>query len=710
VRQLDQLYPHLREEERAPGATSTIGALVEHLDLATVIKVSQAVSGEIVLEKLIDTLMRTAIEHAGAERGLLILPRGVEQRIAAEATTSGDSVIVRLPEATLAEAAVPESIVHYVVRTQESVILDDASAQNPFSPDSYIRQHHARSILCLPLTNQGKFIGLLYLENNLTPHVFTPTRIAVLKLLAAQAAISLENTRLYRDLEEREAKIRRLVDANIIGISIWNLEGEIIEANEAFLHMVKYSREDLVSGRVRWTDLTPPEWRENDERALAEIKVTGTLQPFEKEFFRKDGTRVPVLLGAAMIEAGGNEGVAFVLDLSEQKLGEEALRRKEACLAQAQRMSRTGNFWWKVSTGEFIWSDELYRILEYDQTVRPSAELVSQRVHPEDRDIVEKMIDRVIREAVNTDFEHRLLMPDGSVKHVHILFEAIVGDSESREFVGTIMDVTARKQAEEELRKAQAELAHVARITTLGELTASIAHEISQPLGAAVNSASACLRWLAAHNLEEARQSASRAVQNGQRAGEIIKRIRALVQKTPPQKEWVGINEIIDEVIAMASSEVQRNHVSLRTALANDLPFFRGDRVQLQQVLLNLIVNAIEAMREVAEGPRRLLVRSEKATEVHSESGASAANYITEAGVESTHVLISVEDSGRGLDLKSLGRLFDAFYTTKPQGLGMGLAISRSIVEAHGGRLWAANTGEGAVFHLALPIRDGGRV
>jgi GAF domain-containing protein len=215
VRQLDQLYPHLRQQEPAPGPTSTIDAPVEHLDLATVIKVSQAVSGEIVLEKLIDTLMRTAIEHAGAERGLLILSRGVEQRIEAEAITSGDTIIVRLREAFGAEAAVPESIVHYVVRTQESVILDDASAQNPFSADAYIRQHRARSILCLPLINQAKLIGMFYLENNLTPHVFTPTRIAVLKLLASQAAISLENTRLYRDLEEREAKIRRLVDANI---------------------------------------------------------------------------------------------------------------------------------------------------------------------------------------------------------------------------------------------------------------------------------------------------------------------------------------------------------------------------------------------------------------------------------------------------------------------------------------------------------------
>jgi GAF domain-containing protein len=241
------------------------------------------VSGEIVLEKLIDTLMRTAIEHAGAERGLLILQRGAEQRIEAEATTSGDGIIVPLREASLAEAIVPEAIVNYVVRTQESVILDDASAQSPFSADIYIRRHHARSILCLPLINQAKLIGLLYLENNLSSHVFTPTRIAVLKLLASQAAISLENTRLYSDLEEREAKIRRLVDANIMGIYIWNLQGEILEANEAFFHVLGYSREDLLSGGMRWADLTPPEWRDRDEQADAELKLTGTIQPFEKE-------------------------------------------------------------------------------------------------------------------------------------------------------------------------------------------------------------------------------------------------------------------------------------------------------------------------------------------------------------------------------------------------------------------------------------------
>src|SRR6202035_1688833 len=331
VRQLDTLYPQLREQEPVPGPTSTIGASVEQLDLATVIKVSKAVSGEIVLEKLIDTLMRIAIEYAGAERGLLILPRGIEQRIEAEATTSGDTITVRLGEALMAEAAAPESIIHYVARTQESVILDDASAENAFYTDTYIRQHHARSILCLPLINQAKLIGLLYLENNLAPHVFTPTRIAVLKLLASQAAISLENTRLYRDLAEREAKIRRLVDANIMGIFILNFDGGILEANNAFLHMVGYDREDLVSGRVRWTDLTPPEWLDRDERRwLPELKATGSLQPFEKEYFRKDGSRVPVLIGAATFEGGGNQGLAFVLDVTERKRAEQALRESEA--------------------------------------------------------------------------------------------------------------------------------------------------------------------------------------------------------------------------------------------------------------------------------------------------------------------------------------------------------------------------------------------
>jgi PAS domain S-box-containing protein len=327
----------LRKEEPPVAAPAgTIGAPVEQLDLATVIKVSQAVSGEIVLDKLIDTLMRTAMAQAGAERALLILSPGAGERVAAEATTDGDTVNVQLCDEAVTTIALPESVLHYVLRTQESVLVDDASAENSFAADPYVRQHRARSILRLPLVTQAKLIGMLYLENNLAPHVFVPARLAVLKLLASQAAIALENTRLYRDLAAREAKIRRLVDANIIGIFVWQVDGAILEANDAFLGMMGYEREDLISGRLRWTDLTPPKWREADEQALAQVVNTGRAQPFEKEYVRKDGRRVPVMVGGTSFEAGGKEGVAFVLDLTERKRAEEEARESERRYREVQ--------------------------------------------------------------------------------------------------------------------------------------------------------------------------------------------------------------------------------------------------------------------------------------------------------------------------------------------------------------------------------------
>ncbi|HET9376100.1 MAG TPA: ATP-binding protein [Chthoniobacterales bacterium] len=587
VKQLSERYPAI-EEQAAVRPTITIGTSVEQLDLETVMKASHAVAGEIVLEKLIKTLMMIAVEHAGAERGLLILSHGEDLRIAAEARTGHDGVDVQLQDALVTPSELPDSLLRYVIRTQESVILDDAPVQNLFLEDGYVREQHPRSVLCLPLVKQAKLIGVLYLENKLVPRAFTPKRLAMLELLASQAAISLENTRLYRGLEERESKIRRLVDANIMGIYIWNLQGEILEANEAFLHLLGYSREDLVSDGMRWTDLTPSEWRDRDEQAQAELKATGTIQPFEKEYVRKDGSRVPVLLGCATFEGSGNEGVAFVLDLSKQKCAEDE-----------------------------------------------------------------------------------------------------------------------RKRAEDALQEAQAALAHVTRVTTLGELIASIAHEINQPLGAVVNNASACLRWLAAQNLEEARESATLVIANGHRAGEIIGRIRALAKKAPPQKDWLDLNQTIGEVIAMASSEVRRNRISLQTQLANDLPLIRGDKIQLQQVILNLLINAIEAIAGVSAGPRELLVSSEKVAEIPGESPEDRFADKALAEAPFTHVLIAVRDSGPGLDPKDLDRLFEAFYTTKPHGLGMGLAISRSIIEAHGGWLWAkANAPKGAIFQFALPIGE----
>lgn len=272
---------------------------------------------------------------------------------------------------------------------------------------------------------------------------------------------------------------------------------------------------------------------------------------------------------------------------------------------------------------------------------------------------------------------------------------------------GISTDITERKWAEEAWRKAQAELAHVTRVATLGELMTSIAHEINQPLGAIANNASACVRWLASRNLEEARRSASLVIADAHRAGEIIGRIRALAKKAPPQRSWLDLNETIAEVIAMAHGELKRNGVLLQTRLANDLPRIMGDRIQLQQLILNLVINAIEAMNEASEGLRELSVSSEKVTAMPGESEQDRLEVETLAEAQPAHVLVSVGDSGPGLDPKDLGHLFDAFYTTKPQGLRMGLAISRSIVEAHGGRLWAtANVPKGALFQFTIPIWD----
>ena len=336
VRQLEELYPHLKVDKSIPDSTATIVTPIEQLDLATVIRVSQAVSGEIVFEKLINTLMSSAIQHAGADRGLLILPRGDKYQIEAEATTSSDHVNVVLKQARVTGADLPKSVFHYVLRTKESVLLHDASSQNSFSADDYIRDHRPRSVLCLPILKQTGLIGVLYLENNLTTAAFTPARMVFLTLLASQAAISIENASLYRELAEREARIRRLVDANIIGIFFWDVQDRIVEANDAFLRMVGLDRKNLVSNGVRWMDLTRTDWHQ------LQLKERGSLQPFETELFREDGSLVPVLIGVATLEQGGYQGVAFVLDLTERKRAADALGALQRDLAHANRVATMG--------------------------------------------------------------------------------------------------------------------------------------------------------------------------------------------------------------------------------------------------------------------------------------------------------------------------------------------------------------------------------
>ena len=371
---------------------------------------------------------------------------------------------------------------------------------------------------------------------------------------------------------------------------------------------------------------------------------------------------------------------------------EEALRRSEAYLAEAQKLSHTGSFGWDVSSGKIYWSQETFRIFEYDPPTEPTLELVFHRTHPEDRALVRQIIDRVSHERKDFDFEHRLLMPNGSVKYLRVVGRPSKDESGSFEFVGAVTDITERKRAEEELRQkevslreAQTELAHVSRVTTLGELAASIAHEVNQPLAGIATNASAGLRWLAGElpNLDEAREAIRRIIRDGNRAGDVVSRMRALFKKACTAMEWLDINEAIEEVVILTQSEARRNKVALRMELAADLPSVMGDRVQLQQVVVNLILNAIEAMSTVEDRARDLVIRTQRG--------------------EGDEVGVSVQDSGIGLDPKNVERIFDAFHTTKPDGLGMGLSISRSIVERHGGRLWAvSNDGPGATFRFTL--------
>jgi PAS domain S-box-containing protein len=687
VRQLEQLHPDLRDASVPTFPTTTIGAPVEQLDVGTVLKAAQAVSGEIVLGKLIKTLLRIAIEHAGAERGLLILFEGGEPRIEAEATTGRGRVEVTLRQAAVASAELPQSVLRYVIRTRESVILDDALPQNPFSADEYLRQKHARSVLCLPLVKQAKLIGVLYLENKLASHVFTPARISLLELLASQAAISLENARLYSDLQDREARIRRLVDSNIIGIMIGDARGHIIEANEAFLDLLGYGREDLVSDRIRWTKLTPSEWAAADQDAIAQLNATGTCKPYEKEYFRKDGSRVPVLVGGAFFEEKRDEGVVFVIDMTERKRAEEALRESEERFRTLVQFS-FDVYWESDAQHRFIRQEFAEGLADPPP---PGSEIGKTRwevpyLEP-DAEAWRKHRETLEAHLPFRDFEIARPASDGGKRYISV--SGLPVFDKAGRFIGyrgVARHITERKRAEEALRDMQMQLAHANRVATMGQLSASIAHEVKQPITAAVTYALAARRFLSAEppNFREVDDALSLIVKEGNRAGEVVARIPALIKKVPARKDAVAINDAILEVIALTRTEAANNSVSVRTELAEGLPRVQGDRVQLQQVLLNLIINAIEAMRDVGEEERELFISTRN---------------------EPDGVSVGVRDSGPGLAPETLEYVLSRpSYTTKPGGLGMGLSICRSIIEAHGGRLWtSANPPRGASFQFVLP-------
>ena len=563
LKQFDARYPHLRERERVVSGSgiATIEKPVVQLDVETVGRASKTLSSVMILPSLLEKLMRLAVEHAGAERGLLILVHAGEPHVEAKALTGHGSVEVVVQSARVMPSDLPQSTLHYVLRTGQRVVLDDASAEGLHSQDEYVRSNQPRSVLCLPIFREEDVIGVLYLENNLTTRAFTADRVAVLDFLASQAAIWLENARLYSDLQ-----------------------------------------------------------------------------------------------------------------------------RSETWLREAQYLSATGSFYWHVTTDEIAFSAQTYRLYELDPNEPITPALIAARYHPEDLPLLEEMIAIARGPATDLDYRLRMLMPDQSVKHFHLVAHATRDAHGEVEYIGAVQDVTQRHLAEEALGKARSELAHVARITTLGVLTASIAHEVNQPLLGIVTNASTCLRMLAAEppNIEGARKTAQRSIRDGHRAADVIKRLRALFGQKGTITEMVDLNEAAREVLSLSSIELQRSRVVLQIDLAADLPPVLGDRVQLQQVMLNLLLNASDAMIDVHNRPRQLAIAT--ALDEHDE------------------VRLTVRDTGMGLAAEGMDRLFEAFYTTKAGGMGMGLSVSRSIIESHRGRLWAsANDGPGATFSFSVP-------
>jgi PAS domain S-box-containing protein len=557
VRHLEELYPQIKAEKTSSD-THTILASVEQLDLATVIRVSEAVSSEIEQEKLIDTLMRTAIEHAGAQRGLLILVRDGEPRIEAEATTVRGGIEVALRHAAITPCDLPQSALHYVTRTRESVLLDDASTDKVYSKDEYIGRKRPKSVLCLPIVKQKKLVGALYLENNLMPRVFTPDRVVVLQLLASQAAISLENSALYTDLQLQVGLLQRLP------VSAW------------------------------------------------------TLKP--------DGT--PDFVNQGWLEFSGQ-------------------------------------------TLDFVRS-------------HPAAWMAA--IHPEDREIAAKSFWEGIHSGQDFAFETRSLRTLDATYRWHLRQAVVLRDADGKvlKFVGTTTDIDDQKRTEEALRQAQGDLARINRATTMGELTASLAHELSQPIGGAIINANVCLQSLERDepDFDLLRKAVGRFVRDTQRAAETIGRIRSQFEKGSLNKETLGVSEIIQETIALLRGEAVRYNISVRAELTGDLQIV-GDRVQLQQVAMNLIVNSIEAMKDV-NGTREMIIKSQR--------------------TEDEQILVTVSDTGVGFPTHLAEQIFDPFFTTKTHGTGMGLRICRSIIESHGGRLWGVGSpGNGATFHLKLP-------
>jgi PAS domain S-box-containing protein len=491
---------------------------------------------------------------------------------------------------------------------------------------------------------------------------------------------------LYASLQNSEDRLRRVI--NTIPAYVWSTrpDGSVDFINQRLSDRTGLSADEL--SHSGWSSIVHPD---DLARYIGQRQAAlAAGEPTENEVRIRTGDRdyrwmlvrnVPLRDGEGKILKWYGTGI----DIEDRKRAEEQLRRSEAYLSEAQRLSRTGSFGWQVSTGDILWSEQTYQIFGYDDSASPSLKLVIDRTHPDDRHRVRQLLEQVSTDGAGFDTKHRLLMPDGEVKYLHVVAHAMRDSSGVVEFIGAVTDLTPAKKADESLRKAQADLAHVNRVTTLGQLAASLAHEINQPIAGASINAHSCLRYLKREqpDLDGAGQAASRMIRDVNRAADIISRIRRFFRKDAPTQESVDVNEVIREMVVLLSNEITQHSISVRTELAANLPAVMGDRVQLQQVLMNLMINSIDAMKNV-EGTRQLTLNSELG--------------------EDNHLLVSVHDTGSGLPMDQPDQIFTAFFTTKSYGTGMGLSISRSIVESHGGRLWAINnSGQGACFKFTLP-------
>ncbi len=809
VKLLDEQYPRLRQG-RTPPPSIPIGPTFGQLDVETVIRASQALSSEIVLPRLIEKLVRIAVEHAGAERGLLILIRDGAPRIEAEATTSPAGIEVAVRQEQVRPSDLPQTALHHAIRTLESVLLDDASIDTVYSMDKYVRHKHSRSVLCLPIVRQGKLLGALYLENNLTPGAFTSGRVSVLQLLASQAAISLENASLYADLELQAGLLQRLP------VSTWTLrpDGTPDFVNQVWLDYSGQTEAYVQSHPEAWMSAVHPEDREAVSTSFWDGVHSGQGFSFESRNLRaRDGTYRWHLQQAVVLRDAEGKVLRFIgtsTDIDDQKRSEEKFRESEHdarltldSIPGLALLSPTGNldmvsrqaleffgrtveelaewgtndtihpedlpgvidvFTRALTTGRpyefsarFRRADGVYRwsqnrgrpllgrngdiarwcslITDIDDQRRAEEKLresaresdliidsipgliaalnvngeiervnqpcldycgrsqeelsqwaVDDTLHPDDRPGYLRALERSWAAGAPLEYEIRIRRFDGVYRWFNVSWLAY------RDRLGHIVrwyvlltDVDDRKRAEEALRQAQGDLSRINRVTTMGELAASLAHELSQPISGAMTNANTCLRKLGHDkpDFDGVRTTVTRIARDAKRAAEIIGRIRAHFQSGAVNREVIDVNEINRETIALLRGEAARYNISVRAELAADLPRILGDRVQLQQVAMNLIVNGIEAMKDV-DGIREMLIKSRRA--------------------ENDQILVSVSDTGKGFPPQLAEQLFDPFFTTKPHGTGMGLRISRSIIESHGGRLWAVGSnGRGATFHLNLP-------